>query len=304
MLYPIGSIKTKKNTPYKVFGPYFKKALQIKIKSPKNVTLKNIHDLLPNQYDNIDEFYIYKKVEIIGGRKQAMNIFRNIENFKFYNSTRNNPNIQTTHLSAHIRFGTVSMRECYYVMSSLKNNLVQQLYWNCFYQELGYYYPDMYRKRYLIPKFKSLKWSKNKQNFFNWMNGTTGFPFSDAGIREMNATGFMHNRVRMISATLCSRILNIDWRWGEKYYSKKLIDHNRPNNEGNWFWVIGTAPHSQPYFRVMNEWSQIKKYDPKCTYIKKWIPELRDINPLHIINWGKYSKLYNVNYPSPMINNS
>ncbi|MBA42912.1 MAG: deoxyribodipyrimidine photolyase [Magnetococcales bacterium] len=316
LLYPVNKVFTDSQKPYTIFTPYMKKAKELfNVKKPKKIKNYNfskqrtIIDEIINDSDMNDFYKENKNIKVRGGRALALKIFKNIvPTLKDYNKTRDIPTNNNTNLSAYIRFGCVSLRECYWTFRNKlgkDTELITQMYWFCFYTELGMHFPDMYSKRYLTESFKDVKWDYDKKLFNAWTSGKTGYPLSDAGMREMNKTGFMHNRVRMVSATLLSRILMLDWRMGEQYFSKKLVDHLRSNNDGNWFWVIGTAPHSQVYFRVMSEKSQIERFDKQCKYIKEWIPELKDIPPKDILNWDKKYKDYpDVDYPAPVVNYS
>ena len=148
--------------------------------------------------------------------------------------------------------------------------------------------------------FNNIEWDNNEENYERWCNGETGCPIVDAGMREMNVTGYMHNRVRMIVATFLIFYLKIDWRWGMKYFSKKLTDIDWASNVGNWQWTAGTELWSNDYYRVFSMDSQIKRFDPECSYIKKWIPELKDVDPNDLIHWD--SKSYSIKgYVEPII---
>mgnify|MGYP001204145662 FL=1 len=310
LLYPIDKIKSKTGNPYSKFSFYYKEAIKLKIEKPQKVKKYNFNSKyldtkykinktkMESFYDKNDNLYIE------AGRSNALKILNGIQKLKDYNKDRDLPKVGNSYLSSHIRFGNVSIRECYWKFVDKlgkKNQIIDQLYWNCFYTELGNNFPDMYKKRYLVPKFKDIKWDKSTKLFNAWKEGKTGFPLSDAGMREMNTTGFMHNRVRMTSATLLSRVLLLDWRMGEKYFSQTLVDHLRSNNEGNWFWVVGTANHSQVYFRIMSEWSQIKRFDPDCEYVKKWIPELEEVPAKDILKWNEKHESYDIDYPAPIV---
>ena len=152
-------------------------------------------------------------------------------------------------------------------------------------------------------KYNEIKWSNSKANFQKWCDGKTGFPIVDACMRQMNTTGFMHNRGRMIVASFLTKDLLIDWRWGEKYFATQLQDYNISANNGGWQWAAGTGTDSQPYFRIFNPWTQTKSYDPNCEYIKKWVPELEDVDNKDIHDWEKKYKLYkDLKYPEPIVN--
>ncbi len=163
----------------------------------------------------------------------------------------------------------------------------------------------MYHNPYSFSKnfrssYDKLSWSKNQNIFNKWCEGKTGFPIVDAGMRELNDTGFMHNRVRMIVASFLTKDLHIDWKWGERYFASRLVDYDPSVNVGNWQWAASTGCDSQPWFRIFNPWLQQKKFDPLCNYIKKWIPELVDFTPKRIHNW--YVENNSNFYPKPIVN--
>lgn len=146
----------------------------------------------------------------------------------------------------------------------------------------------------------NIKWNNNINHFNKWKQGVTGFPIVDACMRELNATGFMHNRGRMIVASFLSKDLHLNWRDGERYFAQQLIDYDPTMNNYNWQMVAGTGSFALPYFRIFNPWIQSRKYDPDATYIKQWIPELRNISAKHIHKWYIYHNV-DVNYPKPML---
>jgi deoxyribodipyrimidine photo-lyase len=185
----------------------------------------------------------------------------------------------------------VSVREIFHALIKqlgTKHPLVRQLYWRDFFTYLAYHKPSVFGHPYQ-EKYQHLEWNNNKKLFTTWCKGETGFPIVDAGMRELNATGFMHNRVRMIVASFLVKDLHINWLWGEKYFAQQLVDYDPAVNNGNWQWCASTGCDAQPYFRIFNPWLQQKKYDSECIYIKKWIPELISYSPKIIHNWFKES---------------
>jgi len=150
-------------------------------------------------------------------------------------------------------------------------------------------------------KYDNIKWNNNITFFDKWKHGMTGFPIVDACMRQLNQTGYMHNRGRMIVASFLTKDLLIDWKWGEKYFATQLIDYNISANNGGWQWCAGTGTDSQPYFRIFNPWTQSKNFDPKCVFIKKWIPELSNIDSKYIHSWNKNHHKFKTKYPSPII---
>jgi len=152
------------------------------------------------------------------------------------------------------------------------------------------------------PRYRMLKWRKSEKDFDAWKSGNTGFPVVDAGMRQLNATGYMHNRVRMIVASFLIKVLLMDWRLGEKYFAEKLTDYDIASNNGNWQGISGTGVDMKPYFRDMNPWIQSSKYDKNAEYVKTWIPELQEVSPQDIHMWfEKYSNYPDVSYPKPMV---
>ena len=188
--------------------------------------------------------------------------------------------IPTTNLSTYIKFGNISIREAYWKFRKtfgLKNTLVSQLYWREFYYYIAFYYPVLKSENFQS-KYDDLEWSYDKRDFRRWYSGNTGYPIVDAGMRELNATGSMHNRARLITSNFLNRMLGQDWRTGEKYYARLLTDYDPAVNNGNWQWIASTGVDPKPYFqRLFNPWLQSKKYDPEADYIKKWIPSLKNI---------------------------
>ena len=178
--------------------------------------------------------------------------------------------------------------------------LIKQLYWRDFFTQVAYHSPFVFGQPF-HEKYSKLPWSNSEKAFTAWCTGTTGFPIVDAGMRELNATGFMHNRVRMIVASFLTKDLHIDWRKGERYFAQQLVDYDPAVNNGNWQWCASTGCDAQPYFRIFNPWLQQKKFDPQCIYIKKWVPELQKILPLTIHTWYKEDSPPIKNYPRPMV---
>ena len=317
LLNPIESITTGSGSVYQKFTPYFNAAKKVDISKPKTNNYKNYAKSnsksksknLPGLYTgSLEKFYKHNDdLWIRGGRKIALNILKNISDFKDYNKKRNDLNQDTTYLSAANKFGVVSIREVYWAFRDklgMKNDLIKQLYWRDFYYNLVWKYPHVIGKS-LKPKYDKIKWWGKKSNFEKWKTGHTGFPIVDAAMRSMNATGFMHNRARLIVSSFLIKILLLDWRLGEKYFAQKLVDYDQAVNNGNWQWGSGSGADSQPYFRIFNPWTQGKTYDPNGTYIKKWLPELSNVEAKHLHQWDKYYSEYNKseigNYPGPIV---
>lgn len=192
---------------------------------------------------------------------------------RHYEERRNFPAQRgTSRLGIHLRFGTLSIRKLALKASSLNATYMNELIWREFYAMILGNAPQVVDRAFK-PQYDRIPWRNNEAEFDAWCAGTTGYPIVDAGMRELNATGFMHNRVRMIVASFLTKHLLIDWRWGEAYFAKKLLDFELASNNGGWQWAAGTGTDAQPYFRVFNPDSQTEKFDKDLTYIKKWIPE-------------------------------
>jgi len=306
----LGELASKENGEiYKVFTPFHNAFKNEKIRSPNTYTIKNFSNIkLPDAISDINSIAIIspdKNPAVIGGRVNGLKMLNNAANQQEYNKDRNTLSYNTTHLSAYNKFGIVSIREVYQTFAKLPNqslDLIKQLFWRDFYYNIMNSDPNALNGNF-NPKFNTIKWRDDPVAFEAWKTGKTGFPVVDACMRELNNTGIMHNRGRMIVADFLIKILRINWRDGEKYFATNLIDYDPAMNNYNWQWVAGTGAFSQPYFRVFNPWTQSAKYDPDCEYIYKWIPELINVPKADIHNWNiAHSKFLNeVNYPSPII---
>lgn len=192
-----------------------------------------------------------------------------------YHETRDIPSIKgTTRVSTQLRFGTISIRKLAKKAQQLNEKYLNELIWREFYMMILWHYP--HTNKAFKAKYDKIPWSNNEVHFEKWCKGETGIPIVDAGMRELNATGHMHNRVRMIVASFLTKNLLIDWRWGEAYFARKLNDFELASNNGGWQWASGSGCDAAPYFRVFNPESQAKKFDPDLKYIRKWVPEIDD----------------------------
>ncbi len=196
-----------------------------------------------------------------------------------YEATRNFPALnKTSYLGIYLRFGVVSIRKMVSKAIESKNEtFFKELIWREFFMQILWHFPHT-TKASFRPKYDAIQWDNNEALFQKWCEGKTGYPFVDAGMRELNATGHMHNRVRMITASFLCKHLLIDWRWGETYFATKLLDYEQSSNVGNWQWAAGSGVDAAPYFRIFNPTEQIKKFDKELKYIKKWIPELESFD--------------------------
>ncbi len=191
-----------------------------------------------------------------------------------YEERRNFPGIQgTSRLGPHLRFGSVSVRDIIRNLRPGHDVFLSELIWREFFMQILFHYPRVVHENF-NPKYNGVKWRNDKSEFERWCAGETGYPLVDAGMRELNETGFMHNRVRMITAGFLCKHLLVDWRWGESYFAGKLLDYELSSNNGNWQWSAGTGCDAAPYFRIFNPVEQLKKFDKDLVYVRKWVPEL------------------------------
>ena len=301
-------IKTQKGEPYKVFSAFFRKAKELPIRNPEKYQFKNLANQkidFVSTARNFPETDRNKSIPI-GGRQSCLRLLKNLKNLKNYDEGRNFPaKNNTSLLSPHNKFGTCSIREIFYESKKQlgsTHTIISELHWRDFFTYLMYHFPESYSTEF-IKNFQKIPWKKDQKIFSKWAKGETGFPIVDAGMRELNQTGFMHNRVRMIVASFLTKDLHIDWRWGEMYFATKLIDYDPCVNTGNWQWSASTGCDAQPWFRIFNPWIQQKKFDPDCKYIKKWIPELIDMPAKNIHElWKKFPA--KLKYPKPIVEHS
>ncbi|MCL9805264.1 DNA photolyase family protein [Flavobacterium amniphilum] len=258
--------------PYVVFTPYSKKWKE-KLKADFPV-------LYPSE-TFLDKFtphsYPFLSLEHIGFEQSAIHVnqFDLSENLiRNYAETRNFPNIEGTSLLApHLRFGAISVRKIIHQIKGISGEtFLNELIWREFFMQILWHFPHIINQSFK-PKYDYIQWKNDEAKFKKWCDGKTGYPFVDAGMRELNATGHMHNRVRMIVASFLCKHLLIDWRWGEAYFANKLLDYEQSSNVGNWQWAAGCGVDAAPYFRIFNPTEQIKKFDTNLEYIRKWVPE-------------------------------
>jgi len=305
------SLNPNSQKPYLVYTPFYKNLINYDVDKLNKNKIKCKSDSINNKFllnvNELSKYYNHNKdIHIKSGRKNGVIILKNISKFNSYDNKRNYLSYSTTNLSAYINMGVISIREVYFSIKNIlgKNNgLIRELYWREFYYNILNYYPHVIGKSFK-EDYNKIKWTKNKKLFNAWKNGNTGYPIVDACMKQLNTTGYMHNRGRMIVASFLIKDLLIDWREGEKYFATQLIDYNMSANNGGWQWVAGSGTDAQPYFRIFNPWIQSEKFDPNCNYIKKWLPVLKNIPNKHIHNWNKHYEKYNIEYNEPIVNHS
>ncbi len=265
-------ILTKSGGPYKVFTPY------------KRAWLRQLEDAMLDAYASglsSGRWYQTKSLPLpslkdLGFERADIEIPPNRideEVIRHYQKKRDYPAQDgTTRLGVHLRHGTLSIRRLAQKAKEINATYLNELIWREFYMQVLYHHPQVVDTAFK-PNYDRIPWRNNEDEFQRWCEGKTGFPIVDAGMRELNQNGYMHNRVRMITASFLTKNLLIDWRWGEAYFGSKLLDYELANNNGGWQWAAGSGVDAQPYFRIFNPNAQRKKFDGGEEYIKKWIPE-------------------------------
>ena len=255
--------------PYTVFTPYKNKWLQ-NITKPEFICEK-----LTNTNHFLSEQVRFPSLNDLGFHKSHINVKAfDLSKLESYPEKRNFPaEDSTTYLGPHLRFGTVSIRRIWQFIQKGNDVFKSELIWREFFMQILFHFPNVVDHNFK-QKYNGINWRNNDIEFDLWTQGKTGYPMVDAGIRELNQTGYMHNRVRMVVASFLVKHLLIDWKWGEAFFAQKLLDYELSSNNGNWQWVAGTGCDAAPYFRVFNPHEQLKKFDHDLLYSQKWIPEL------------------------------
>lgn len=260
--------------PYTIYTPYKNKWLSL-FKSDK-INVYPSEKFLHKLYQHKSIFPDKKSLGIIKNNYQLKPI--NFEVIPTYEKYRDYPfHSATSNASVHLRFGLISIRELIQKTLTVNQHYINELIWREFFMQILYHFPQVEYSNF-NPKFNQLQWSNNEKDFELWTKAQTGYPLVDAGIIELNETGYMHNRVRMVVASFLTKHLFIDWRWGEAYFAQHLLDYELSSNNGNWQWAASTGCDAVPYFRIFNPSLQLKKFDKKLAYIKQWIPNYNPAN--------------------------
>ncbi|MBS9522622.1 deoxyribodipyrimidine photo-lyase [Litoribacter alkaliphilus] len=271
VIFEKDEIKNGSGEVYKVFTPYSKNWLS-RLSTTEdalktNRLQQNFYPKTPKSIPSLKEM----------GFKPSSTEFpsRNVNEklIKEYGKNRDFPAMDaTSRLGMHLRFGTISIRKLVKKAQELDKTFLNELIWREFYMMILDAFPEVVDKAFK-PQYDKINWRNDEKEFKAWCEGKTGYPMVDAGMRQMNAIGYMHNRVRMVTASFLTKHLLIDWRWGEAYFAEKLLDYELSSNNGGWQWAAGSGTDAQPYFRVFNPESQLEKFDKNREYVKKWIPE-------------------------------
>ena len=267
--------------PYLVFTPYKNKWLRT-FATTKFETIAYQKDRLENCYKFENNF---KSLSSIGFTESSIKVKPyNLDAMNDYEDHRNFPaQDKTSYLSPHLRFGTVSIRKLVAMAMQKNATFLSELIWREFFKVILFHFPKVVTNNFRAA-YDGVQWRNDSQGFKKWCDGETGYPIVDAGMRELNATGYIHNRTRMVVASFLCKHLLIDWRLGEAYFAEKLLDYELSSNNGNWQWAAGTGVDASPYFRVFNPESQQKKFDKDCVYIRKWVKDFDELT-----------------YPKPMV---
>lgn len=279
--------------PYTVFTPYKKKWLQHLIGNASDSASSEALASLPSesllrnlairaycqQWQSLSDIGFTRSEIVFPATEVSASVVRS------YSANRDFPAVTgTTHLGIHFRFGTISVREKVRKALTLSDVFVSELIWRDFYAMILWHFPYVAQSAFR-PVYDQIEWRNNVEEFEMWCAGKTGYPLVDAGMRELSATGYMHNRVRMVTASFLTKHLLIDWRWGEAWFARKLLDFDLASNNGGWQWAAGCGTDAAPYFRIFNPASQAEKFDPQSSYIKKWVPEFGTAGyPLPIVD--------------------
>ena len=277
VIFEKSEVVKKDGDPYKVYTPYMRtwkekfKTIDFKIYETTLYFKNLIQDIdLPNL--SLADIGFEQSNQPIAPYEISPNLIQR------YEDTRNFPaKDSTSRLGPHLRFGTVSVRKMVEKAIAETNEVFwQELIWREFFMQILWHFPHTSKSAFK-PKYDRIEWRNNENEFKQWCEGKTGYPLVDAGMRQLNETGFMHNRVRMLVGSFLCKHLLIDWRWGEAYFAEKLHDYDMSSNIGNWQWVAGTGVDAAPYFRIFNPTSQIQKFDKGLEYLNKWVPDFQEL---------------------------
>ncbi|HEX8333268.1 MAG TPA: deoxyribodipyrimidine photo-lyase [Segetibacter sp.] len=277
VIFEKGEILKDNKSPYTVFSPYSRKWKAMLNES--HLKAYSTSEFFSNFYKQSSilitalEEMGFRKTETLFPSKQLRE-----DIIKKYKSTRDFPGLVdgTSRLGVHLRFGTVSIRELASIAKASDETYLNELIWRDFYQMILWHFPHVGKGKAFRPEYENIEFKNDEREFKLWCEGQTGYPLVDAGMRELNATGFMHNRVRMVVASFLTKHLLIDWRWGEAYFAQKLLDFELASNNGGWQWAAGSGCDAAPYFRIFNPMLQMQKFDKDFAYVKKWVPEFQE----------------------------
>lgn len=276
VIFEKNEVLTGQNAPYTVFTPYSRKWKdRLATTQWRQFESENLSNYVRGSF----EMPALNTLGFQTSRFQFPSLSFSDDIIRQYQVNRDYPGLDaTSHVSVHLRFGTISIRELVKRALGKSETWLNELIWRDFYFNITFHFPHIGQGLAFRKEYDRMKWRNNEQEFEAWKNGQTGYPIVDAGMRELNQTGFMHNRVRMIVASFLVKHLLIDWRWGEAYFAEKLMDFDFSANNGGWQWAAGSGCDAAPYFRVFNPYLQTQKFDKDLSYIRKWVPEFQEFH--------------------------
>lgn len=307
LLQPPEAVHKENGAPYTVFTPFWRKHASLPVAAPKRFRGALSLEALAGASNDVGTLFGLSDVPKADvGRLAALRTLSSLEDFRRYATLRDIPSLDaTTHLSAHLKFGTCSPREAFAAIAATLGSshpLLRQLAWRDFCTHIAFHFPHVFGAPF-HRRYDALAWSNDSAHLAAWTEGRTGFPLVDAGMRELATTGFMHNRLRMITSSFLVKDLRIDWRMGERHFARFLTDYDPSVNNGNWQWAASTGCDAVPYFRVFNPWVQQRKFDPDCAYIKRFVPELSALPARAIHQWNEERPAHHA-YPAPMVDHA
>jgi deoxyribodipyrimidine photo-lyase len=307
LLHAPEEVATVASGPYQVFSAFHRAARNRPLRQPAALAAGRFATLdLPGEI-TLPPLSPAADASHPGGRANGLARLARATGLADYETTRDLPALEgTSLLSPHLKFGTVSVREVHRTLAEAlgpDHGLLRELHWRDFFTHVAWHAPKVFGTPYR-DEFARVPWSHSAELLAAWSTGTTGFPLVDAGMRELAATGFMHNRVRMATASFLVKDLHVDWREGERVFARHLVDYDPAVNNGAWQWVAGTGCDAQPWFRVFNPWLQAKRFDPDALYIKRWVPELAGLTAAQIHALDTCGVPADVDYPPPMVDHA
>lgn len=310
-------INTKSGEPHKIYSNFLKEAKKIEVPKPTSkrasflkhngeakMKFSHWHDYFRNQ----EIYQENRDLTVKGGRKGGLAAIRKTDFAKYGKQTDHIDQDYTSMLSAHNHFGTVSIREVYHAAEADKSHKFRDnLYWRDFHYHLAINFDEFWKYDHIFhpnPTESAKIWvsgAESGKRFRAWRDSKTGFPIVDAAMCELRETGWMHNRCRLIVAEFLCKTLRVHWKKGEQEFARWLVDYDRCQNMGNWNWASSSGLDHTQFLRVFNPWKQSKDYDPDGEYIKSWLPELEDVEPVHLHHWDKHHHKYEIDYPEPIV---
>jgi deoxyribodipyrimidine photo-lyase len=311
LLHEPGEVMTGAGTPYSRFTPFHRRAAAMPIRPPRPLAGLALHGLpvAAARDAALDDELLpvrNERLHVRGGRAAALARLAAASRLDAYAAERDLPAVEgTSSLSADLKFGTLSVREVHRALAAGSGDgteLLRQRHWRDFFTHLAWFEPRVFAEPF-DRRMAGLRWDDDEERFAAWRDGRTGFPLVDAGMRQLAATGWMHNRARLVTASFLVKDLGVDWRRGEAVFREHLLDADTQQNTGNWQWVAGVGTDAAPYFRVFNPTLQARKFDPHGSYIRRWVPELEGVPDEHIHEPWR-APLPPAAYPAPIVDHA